>query len=286
MAAAVAVGLAAMVRVTGTSAPVSRTAVSDADFEHRTPAYPPAMGGPDIVRALPATAAAIRNKIVDSDDLYVAVSDVTMQSATIDKLAAAEALLACADLRPKRRHDPAEVAAMELAIRCAGIHQRMRRNGAVERAIELRMSAEGDSSALGRLAWLAERSTGSGGLQTTDLALVANALKSGDSVLVRAALDVLQVQLNDGLSDSKLRAQAFGHAAADVIDSLGQQAVFDRLVDCANAGRCSDDRNVADTDPIPALHTARQQSESKRLTGQYREALQRGATVSALLAIR
>ena len=202
------------------------------------------MGGPDIVQPAIPTVAESRSKIVDSADLYAVVSKVTLQSPTIDKLAASEALLACADFRPRRKREPEEqAAAQELAARCAGIHQNMRRNDAIDKAVELRASAEDDPSPLGRLVALSRRSdAGKARWHAAEFALVSEALRSGDSVLISEAIRALHVQLDDGLTDSKSRSQAFAQAADSYVLPKGdQRTAFDALVDCANLGRCVND---------------------------------------------
>ena len=284
------IALAAAFKLAGTSVPASRVEQLQAgNSEQRTPAYPPAMGGPDIVQAAITTAAASRNKIVDSADLYVVVSTVTTHSSTVDKLAAAEALMACADFRPRRRREPAEqAAAQQLIIRCAGIRQNMRRNGALEKAVELRTSAEADPSPLGRLAALSQRpNAGRARWHADDSVLVNDALRSNDSVLIGEAIRALHAQLDDGLPDSKLRVQAFAQAANSYAPLRGdQRTVFDAFVDCANLGRCTNDSRSERAEHDIAPLGAREQSEIQRLIEQYRLALQRGTSASELLAIR
>ena len=171
-----------------------------------------------------------------------------VQSPTIDKLAASEALLACAEFRPRRKREPEEqAAAQELAVRCAGIRQNMRRNDAIDKAVELRASAEDDPSPLGRLVALARRSdAGKARWHAAEFALVGEALRSGDSVLISEAIRALHAQLDDGLPDSKLRSQAFAQAADSYVLHKGdQRTVFDALVDCANLGRCANDSGRA-----------------------------------------
>jgi hypothetical protein len=244
------------------------------------------MGGPDIVQAIPPLAES-RKTILDSADLYAAVSLVTTHSSTVDKLAASEALMACADLRPKSKREPSHVdAARELAVRCANIRKNMRRDGAVEKAIELRESAEDDASPLGRLAAVSQRLRGSARWQAGDFLLVDDALKSNDSVLLHAAMDALHTQLDDGSPDSKLRAEAFSYAADLELMAVGQEAVFDRLAKCANAGRCAEDSAVMNIEHATAMYGARERFEIERLTKQYRSAFQRGDTASRLLAVR
>jgi hypothetical protein len=284
------IALAAALQLAGTLAPASRVEqLQAAPSEQASPAYPPAMGGPDIVQPAITTAAESRNRIVDSDDLYAVVSRITTHSPTIEKLAASEALMACADFRPKGRREPAEqAAAQQLLVRCARIRQDMRRNGALDKAIELRTSAEGDSSPLGRLAALSQRSdTGSARWHADDFALVSDALRSSDSVLIGEAIRALHAQLDGGLPDSKLRMQAFAHAANSYTLLRGdQRTVFDALVDCANLGRCTNHSGRARAEHDIAPVGAREQSEIQRLVEQYRLALQRGTSAAELLAIR
>ena len=194
------------------------------------------MGGPDLVHAVP-TFAESRRKIVDSADLYAVVSKINVQSSTIDKLAASEALLACAEFRPRRkREQEEEAAAHELAARCAGIRQHMRRNDAIDKAVELRARAEEDPSLLGRLIALSRSSDASKARwHAAEFALVGEALTSGDSVLISEAVRALHAQLDDGLPDAKLRSQAFAKAADSyLLHKADQRAIFDALVDCAN----------------------------------------------------
>jgi hypothetical protein len=284
------IALAAALKFAGTSVPALRVEQSPASrSEQRAPAYPPAMGGPDIVQPAITTAAESRNRIVDSDDLYAVVSRITTHSPTIDKLAASEALMACADFRPKGRREPAEqAAAQQLLVRCARIRQDMRRNGALDKAIELRTSAEGDPSPLGRLAALSQRSdAGRARWHAEDFALVSNALRSSDAVLIGEAIRALNAQLDDGLPDSKLRVQAFAHAANSyALLRIDQRTVFDALVDCANLGRCTNDSGSARIEHAIAPLGARERSEVQRLVEQYRLALQRGTSAAELLAIR
>ncbi len=283
---AAAMALAFAFGYAGTSVPVSHSELQASYFVQRTPSYPPAMGGPEIVQPIP-TLAETRKLILDSADLYATVSLVTTHSSTVDKLAASEALLACADLRPKSRREPSQGdAARELAARCSVIRKNMRHDGAVDRAIELRESAEGDPTPLGRLVALAQRSDGSTRWQAGEFLLVSEALQSNDLVLIAAAISALQTRLDDGSPDSKLRAKAFSYAADPHLVAVGQQAVFDLLVNCANAGRCADDLAAKDTERLPAMYDARERREFERLTEQYRSALQRGDTASKLLGER
>ncbi len=283
------IALAAALKFAGTSVPAPGVEQLPASrSEQRSPAYPPAMGGPDIVQPALPTAAEIRSKIVDSDDLYAVVSNITANSPTIEKLAASEALIACADFRPKSRREPAEqAAAQQLLIRCAGIRRIMRRDGAVDKAIELRASAENDPSPLGRLAALSQRSD-AGGVRwhAGDLALVSDALRSNDSVLIGEAIRALHAGLDRGLPDSKLRVQAFTDAASlYALIRDDQPTVFDALVDCANLGRCTSDSGRTSLERNIPLGV-RERSEMQRLVEQYRLALQRGISATELLAIR
>ncbi len=283
------IALVAVVRFAGTSVPASRVEQLQASHsESRSPAYPPAMGGPDIVHAVIPTVAESRRKIVDSADLYAAVSKVTEQSHTIDKLAAAEALIACTEFRPRRKWEPEEhAAARELAERCAGIRQNMRRNDAIGRAVELRAWAEDDPSPLGRLTALSRHADGSKiRWYAAEFALVSEALRSNDSVLISEAIRALHAQLDDGLSDSRSRSQAFAQAADLYVLHKYERAVFDALVDCANLGRCDNDSGRARTQHDSVAGGARERSEDQRLVEQYRLALQRRSTAAELLAIR
>ena len=284
------IALAAVIRFTGTSVPASRVEPLQAsNSERRPPAYPPDMGGPDIVQPAPPTASESRNKIVDSADLHAVVSKITVQSPTIDKLAASEALIACAEFRPRRKWEPEEhAAARELAERCAGIRQNMRRNGAIDKAVELRASAEDDPSPLGRLAALARRSdAGKARWHAAEFALVNEALRSSDPVLISEAIRALHIQLDDGLTDSKSRSQAFAQAADSYVLHKGdQRTAFDALVDCANLGRCANDPARARTQHDSVAGGARERSENQRLVEQYSLALQRRSTAAELLAIR
>ena len=281
-----ALTLAAVVRFAETSVPAFRSEQQVPESESRTPMYPPAMGGPDLVHAVPTFAESRRN-IVDSADLYAVVSKITVQSPTIDKLAASEALLACAEFRPRRkREQDEEAAAHELAARCAGIRQHMRRNDAIDKAVELRAWAEGDPSLLGRLSALSRGSdAGKARWRAAEFALVSEALTSGDSVLISEAVRALHAQLDDGLPDAKLRSQAFAQAATSYLLHKGdQRAVFDALVDCANLGRCANDSGRAED--AGGTGSLRQRSEIQRLVGQYLFTLQRGMPAQQLLTIR
>jgi hypothetical protein len=274
------------------------TSVSESQLEQtraasvarpRLPAYPPAMGGPDVVQPAPLNAAGSRKAIVDNADLYSAVSKITTHSPTIDKLAASEVLMACASFRPKSPREPVELAAaQQLEERCAGIRQNMRRDDALEKAVELRASAEDDPSPLGRLTSLSQRSgVGSARWQSDDLALVSDALVSSDSVLVSEAIRALSSHLNDGSPDSRLRTQALAHAAgSNAREATDERTAFDALLACASLGRCSDDSAVARMNLDSALFGIRERSEIKRLVEQYRLALRRGITASELLAMR
>ena len=282
--------LAAALQLAGTLAPAFRVEQLPATPSGQaSPAYPPAMGGPDIVQPATTTAAENRNKIVDSDDLYTVVSSITTRSPTIEKLAASEALMACADLRPKSRREPAEqAAAQQLLVRCARIRQNMRRNGALDKAVELRTSAEDDPSPLGRLAALSQRSdAGRAPWHAEDFALVSDALRSNDFVFLGEAIRALHAHLDDGLPDSKLRVQAFARAANSYALRRGDQlTAFDALVDCANLGRCTNESGSTRVENDMALLGARERSEIQRLVEQYRLALQRGTSAAELLAIR
>ena len=196
--------------------------------------------------------------------------------------------MACADFRPRRKREPEEqAAAQELAERCAGIRQNMRRNDAIDKAIELRASAEDDPSPLGRLAALSRRSdAGKARWHAAEFALVSEALRSSDPVLISEAIRALHVQLDDGLSDSKSRSQAFAQAADSYVLHKGdQRTAFDALVDCANLGRCANDP-APRTQHDSVAGGARERSENQRLVEQYRLALQRRSTAAELLAIR
>jgi hypothetical protein len=284
------IALAAVIRFTGTSVPASRIEqLQSSNSEHRSPAYPPAMGGPDIVQAAPPTASESRNKIVNSAELHAVVSKITVQSPTIDKLAASEALIACAEFRPRRKWEPDEhAAARELAERCAGIRQNMGRNGAIDKAVELRASAEDDPSPLGRLATLARHSeAGKARWHAAEFALVNEALRSSDPVLISEAIRALHVQLDDGLTDSVLRLRAFAQAAdLYVLHKGDQRTAFDVLVNCANLGRCANDSGRARMEHDSVAGGVRERSENQRLVEQYRLALQRRSTAAELLAIR
>ena len=284
------IAVAAALRFAGTSVPASRIGQWQASNpDQRSPAYPPAMGGPDIVRPAEATPAERRNRIVDSGDLYAVVSTITTHSPTIDKLAATEALMACADFRPKSRREPAgQAAAQQLLVRCAGIRQNMRRNGAIDRVVELRTSAEADPSSLGRLTALSQRSDAGRVLwHSDDFALVSDALRSGDSVLIGEAVRALHTQLDGGLPDSKLRVQAFADATNSyALARSDRRTVFDTLVACANLGRCSNDSASTQIERHVGPIDTREQAEIQRLAEQYRLALQRGASAAELLAIR
>ena len=282
------IALAAVVGSTGTWAPTVRfEQLQDPRFGADPPAYPPAMGGPDIVQPASPTASESRRKIVDASDLHAAVSKITAQSPTIDKLAASDVLLACADFRPRRQRDSEEQsAAQELAGRCAGIRKNMRRNDAIERAVELRASAESDSAPLGRLAALSRRSDG-GKVRwyAAEFALVSAALKSNDSVLIGEAIRALQAQLDDGLPDSRLRSLALATAADLYVHKYDQRTLFDTLVECANLGQCTSTfgRDVAH-DIVPG--GVRERSEIQRLIKQYGLALQGATSAEQLLATR
>lgn len=281
-----ALALAAVVRFAETSVPAFRGEQQVRDSESRTPAYPPAMGGPDLVHAVP-TFAESRRKIVDSADLYAVVSKINVQSSTIDKLAASEALLACAEFRPRRkREQEEEAAAHELAARCAGIRQHMRRNDAIDKAVELRARAEEDPSLLGRLIALSRSSdAGKARWHAAEFALVGEALTSGDSVLISEAVRALHAQLDDGLPDAKLRSQAFAKAADSyLLHKADQRAIFDALVDCANLSRCDNESSHAED--TGGTGSMRQRSEIERLVGPYLLALQRGMPVQQLLTMR
>ena len=286
----VVVGIAALAAVfrlaptASTDSVVQRQAIDS----NGAPPYPPAMGGPDLVQPTAATPSEVRRRIVDSPDFYAVISKITPHSPTADKLAAAEVLTACADLRPKARREPVEqVAADELVARCLGIRQKMRRDGALERAIELRVSAEGDASLLGRLAALAQRSSSGARWYGGDIALVSEALRSGDSVLVREAIRALQAQFEVGLPDSSMRARAFAVGAELYLhDKPGDRTEFDALIDCASAGRCGNSGTAAAEEMLGTMD-AHRQKEFKRLAEQYRLALQRGVfSGPELLAIR
>ena len=282
------IALAAVVRFSGTSVPLSGAQrLQSGVLEHRSPAYPPAMGGPDIVHAAIPTVAEGRRKIVDNTDLYAVVSKITAQSPTIAKLAASEALLVCAEFRPRRKRErEEEAAAQELAARCAGIRQHMRRNDAIVKAVELRASAEDDPSFLGQLIALARGTDASKARwHAAEFALVGEALTSGDSVLITEAVRALHAQLDNGLPDAKLRSQAFAQAAdSHLLHKADQRTVFDALVDCANLGRCANDSGRAeDTDRTGSM---RQRPEIQRLVGHYLLALQRGMPAQQLLTIR
>ena len=255
---------------------------------NRAPSYPPAMGGPDLLQAAAVRPAEVRKRLVDSPDLYAAVSKITPDSPTVDKMVAAEVLAVCAELRPKAHRERAEErAAKELVTRCSGIRQSLRHDGAVERAIELQASAEGDASILGRLAALARRSASGARWHEGDVALVGDALKSGDSVLERAAIRAFEAHLDDGLPDSNLRARAFVAGAVSYMrEEARHRTQFDALVDCVNAARCGESGGELAQERFDGID-ARGQREFRRLAEQYRLAFQRG-TVSAteLLAIR
>jgi hypothetical protein len=245
------------------------------------------MGGPDLVQPRAATPSEVRKQIVDSADFYAVISKITPNSPTADKLAAAEVLTACADLRPKAKREPVEqVAADDLVARCFGIRQNMRRDGALERAIEMRMSAEGDASTLGRLAALAQRSSGGTRWYDAEVALVSDALRSGDSVLMREAIQALQAQFQNGLPDSSLRARAFALGAELYMhDKTSQRTEFDALINCASAGRCG--LNVTPEGEALGGTDARAQAPFNRLAERYRLALHQGIFYGPeLLAIR
>jgi hypothetical protein len=268
----------------GTSVPVDRSQ-APAGSAARLPSYPPAMGGPDIVQPI-QTFAERRKAILDSADLHATVLLITTNSSTVDKLAASQALMACAELRPKRLREAGQAtAAQELAARCAGIHKHLRHDGAVERAIELRESAERDASPLGNLIALSRRTHNTARWQADDLQLVSDALRSNDPVRIDAAISALYVHLDDGSPDSKLRAEAFLYAADLHLTAVGQQAVFDRLVHCANADRCEDADTVAASRDA-GMYGTRERLEIERLVRQYRLALQRGRTATEVLRIR
>lgn len=281
------IALGAVVWFAGTSVPASRVGQLQASHSESTsPAYPPAMGGPDTVNPAIPSAAESRQKIVDSPDLYSAVSKITVQSPTIDKLAASEALLACAEFRLKRNRAAEEqAAALALAERCAGVRRNMRRNEAIDKAIELRASAEDDPSPLGRLAFLSRHSAaGKPRWHAADFALVNEALRSSDLVLMTEALRALHAQFDDGLSDSRLRAEAFEQAAdLFVLLKANQRTVFDALIDCANLSRCS---GRFRTEHGITPEGFRERSQMLHLVEQYRLALQRGTAAEQLLAVR
>ena len=254
----------------------------------RLPAYPPAMGGPDVVQPAPLKAAGSRKAILDSANLYSAVSKITINSSTVDKLAASEVLMACASFRPRNRREPVEqAAAQQFAERCAGIRQSMRRDDALKKAVELRASAEDDASPLGRLIALSQRSSAGGARwQSDDLALVSAALVSSDTVLQSEAIRALSSHLNDGSPDSGLRAQALAYAGSNARDAHDERNTFDALLDCINLARCAGDSAIARMDLDSALFGIRERAEIKRLVEQYRLALRSGTRASELLAMR
>lgn len=269
----------------GTSVPVNRSR-PPASSAARLPSYPPAMGGPDSVQPI-QTLAERRKAILDSADLHATISLITTNSSTVDKLAASQALMVCAELRPKRKREAGQVTAVhELAARCAGIHEYLRHDGAVERAIELRESAERDASPLGGLVALSRRVHGNARWQAEDFQLVSNALKSNDLVRVDAAISALHIHLDDSSPDSKLRALAFSYAADLHRTAIGQQAVFDSLAHCANADRCEDGDTVATSQRVAGTYGTRERLEMERLIKQYRLALQHGKTATEVLRIR
>jgi hypothetical protein len=268
-----------------TSVPIYRS-LPPANSAARLPSYPPAIGGPDSVQPIPNLAER-RKAILDSADLYATVSLITTHSSTVDKLAASEALTACAELRPKRKREAGQVTAVqELAARCTGIHKHLRHDGAVERAIELRESAERDASPLGGLVALSRRAHSHVRWQAEDFQIVSDALKSNDLVRVDAAISALHIHLDDGSPDSKLRALAFSYAAEFHRTAVGQQAAFDRLAHCANADRCEQGDTVATSRGVAASYGTRERLEIEDLTEQYRLALQRGKTATEVLRIR
>lgn len=283
--------LAAALCFTGLSGPTPRIepvhAVSSSDG--RTPSYPPAMGGPDVAQPVMLTNSEVRKWIVESADLYSAVSKVTAQSPTIDKLVTSEILMACAYLRPQGKRAPVEqAAAQELVTRCAGIRQNFRRDGALDRAVELRVSAENDQSSLGRLLALSQRPEGRRtGWRAGDQTLVSDALRSGDSLLVREATRVLLAQLDDGSPDASLRIQAFAHAAElFALSDSGLRTNFHALVDCVSMGRCAADNGASKPERDMAHVGVREQSEINRLVQEYRLALLRRTTALELLSVR
>jgi len=277
--------LAFAIRYAGTSVLVDRSQPPPGSVA-ALPSYPPAMGGPDIVQPI-QTLAERRKTILDSADLHATVSLITTHSSTVDKLAASEALMACAELRPKRKREAGQVTAVqELAARCAGVRKYLRHDGAVERAIELRESAERDASLLGGLVALSRRAHENARWQAEDFQLVSDALKSSDLVRIDAAIGALHVHLDDGSPDSRLRALAFSYAADLHRTAIGQQAVFDRLAHCANADRCEDGDTVATSQRVAGTHGTRERLEMERLIKQYRLALQHGKTATEVLRIR
>ena len=286
LAIAAAVAMAALaIGYAGTLVPAHRSQPR-ASAVARAPSYPPAMGGPDIVQPI-QTLAERRKTILDSADLYATVSLITTHSSTVDKLAASEALTACAELRPKRKREAGQVTAVqELGARCAGIHKNFRHDGAVERAIELRESAESDASPLGGLVALSRRAYGNARWKAEDFQLVSDALKSNDLVRIDAAISALRVHLDDGSPDSRLRAEAFSYAADLHRTAVGQQASFDRLAHCANADRCEDGDTVATHQGVAGTYGTRERLEIERLIRQYRLALQHGKTATEMLRIR
>lgn len=260
--------------------PVQSTAVTTSSARV---SWPPAMGGPDIVKERQRMPTDVKREIVDSDEWLSLIARIDAASPTETKLGAWSILVACthAPREPRPFQSDAERSAIQaLAARCEPINAAL--PNAMVRAAEVRRMAEADATPLGQLISLSKRSLQGSGWEPYDAALVDAALRSGDSVLLVEANAALYAKLNDGSPDAALRAGAAQYALDSHIGAH-ERPQFDRLAECAVASRCADRGPL---DPIKRYRGVREQTEIARLIEQYQLALRRNASLADMLAIR
>jgi hypothetical protein len=254
-----------------------------ASTQARSPSYPPAMGGPDNFPVRDRSATSIRRAIIESDDLLQGVIAVGPMSPTAAKLAASDVLMACFSFRQSKRPVSGQYAAFSaLLTRCASVRRHFRRNDAIQLAIDLQISAEGDTSLLGRLASLAQQSQNQIG--GDEQQMITDGLRSGDAVVLRMAGDLVSTRLGRGLRDEEWLRVAFERALLRYAQENGyEQNPIDALAACASRG-C---RSGPDSDDMEEVTIGvREALEIERLTALYFTALQQSRDMGYLIAIR
>lgn len=246
------------------------------------PSWPPTMGGDDVVYPRPVLPNDVRRRLLGERDLYAAIEHIGANGDAAEKLTVAEILAACIAVQRIRPTEEARsIAVKGLASRCERINGAISPSVALKRASQMYQGAA-DSSLLGQMTALSRQSfVQPMRLGLDETSIVNESLRSNDTMLMKAAAQILSPLIEDGSPDSKLRADAFRHAAELI--RVEQGSDFDHLVACANQGHCS-----GTPEPKSAMRATdrRESAEITRLAVAYRLALLRGAPTSELLAIR
>ncbi len=251
----------------------------------QTPRWPPAIGGPDLVR-VSKTPESIRSKLVNAPDLFEVVNSIGVDSPIEEKMAATEILFAC-DLalrsKPKEATTLREAAWAELSSRCGNLANIKPKDVRKQAFILKDAINKGDDSELGKMAAYSQKALSTRVLLDPESRdRLDAALQSRDLLLVKEAVATVYGVLNDGSPDARVRTQALLYAAD--LFAMDHATRFDYLAACSQHGRCESNSPMVPLER--SFKDARELTEAKRIADQYRLALQKGVAVQELMAIR